>query len=285
MACACVCELPPQAPQVQADAVQIQQVDPESRAQQHRCDAGCARSAARDRRCARESIAKAMLSSWSPIAARASMPPTMAELFNPFFTTKPGGTGLGLSISRSIVRAHGGKLWCIANPGGGARFFFTLPAVPAAAGSLAMRGNASTRAPTIFVVDDDLGSARRAEIVVAFGRSGGRDVRFRAGISRCLQRGSPGMPGARHPHARHVGPRAAAEAQRKALDSADHFHHRSRRRADGGRSDAGGRGGLHSEAISRSGSRSIASIRRSRRTATIARRSASATTFASAWKR
>jgi signal transduction histidine kinase len=59
----------------------------------------------------------------------------MAELFNPFFTTKPGGTGLGLSISRSIVRAHGGKLWCTPNPGGGARFFFTLPAVPAATGS------------------------------------------------------------------------------------------------------------------------------------------------------
>lgn len=58
-----------------------------------------------------------------------------AELFNPFFTTKPGGTGLGLSISRSIVRAHAGKLWWSANPGGGARFFFTLPAVPASAGS------------------------------------------------------------------------------------------------------------------------------------------------------
>lgn len=59
----------------------------------------------------------------------------MNELFNPFFTTKPGGTGLGLSISRSIVRAHGGKLWCSPNPGGGARFFFTLPAAPAPAGS------------------------------------------------------------------------------------------------------------------------------------------------------
>jgi signal transduction histidine kinase len=60
---------------------------------------------------------------------------TMVELFNPFFTTKPGGTGLGLSISRSIVRAHGGKLWCSSNPGGGARFFFTLPAAPASAGN------------------------------------------------------------------------------------------------------------------------------------------------------
>lgn len=59
---------------------------------------------------------------------------TMAELFNPFYTTKPGGTGLGLSISRSIVRAHGGKLWCSPNPGGGARFFFTLPTIPTPGG-------------------------------------------------------------------------------------------------------------------------------------------------------
>jgi signal transduction histidine kinase len=56
-------------------------------------------------------------------------PATVAEVFNPFYTTKPGGTGLGLSISRSIIRAHGGKLWCSPNPGGGARFFFTLPAI------------------------------------------------------------------------------------------------------------------------------------------------------------
>ncbi len=60
----------------------------------------------------------------------AGLPPEMsAEIFNAFFTTKNSGTGLGLSISQSIVRAHGGKLWCTDNPGGGARFFFCLPSI------------------------------------------------------------------------------------------------------------------------------------------------------------
>jgi signal transduction histidine kinase len=55
-------------------------------------------------------------------------PTTIKQLFEAFHTTKPGGLGLGLSICRSIIEAHGGRLWASANEPRGAIFQFTVPA-------------------------------------------------------------------------------------------------------------------------------------------------------------
>jgi len=68
---------------------------------------------------------------WSQVSVADTGPGIATEvlerLFQPFMTTKPQGMGVGLSISRSIIEAHGGRIWAEANPAGGALFRFTLP--------------------------------------------------------------------------------------------------------------------------------------------------------------
>jgi signal transduction histidine kinase len=54
-------------------------------------------------------------------------PENIERVFDAFFTTKSGGVGMGLSICRSIIDAHGGRLWAEANKPRGAIFQFTLP--------------------------------------------------------------------------------------------------------------------------------------------------------------
>jgi signal transduction histidine kinase len=60
----------------------------------------------------------------------------LERIFEAFFTTKSSGIGMGLHLSRSIIAAHGGRIWARGAPAGGATFCFTLPVATAAAAAV-----------------------------------------------------------------------------------------------------------------------------------------------------
>ena len=99
---------------------------PEPDAQRDRGDAGDAAPGVDDlhRREPDEMVEIGVADTGPGIAAEIA-----AQLFQPFVTTKPHGMGVGLSISRTIIEAHGGRLWVEPNPGGGTIFRLTLKAL------------------------------------------------------------------------------------------------------------------------------------------------------------
>jgi signal transduction histidine kinase len=80
--------------------------------------------------------------------------PLVDHLFEPFVTTKPEGLGLGLSISRTIVAAHGGRMWAENNADGGASVHCVFPAAPVTRGD-----NAELRADDTLAAADLAASA------------------------------------------------------------------------------------------------------------------------------
>ena len=117
-------ELPPQLPQIRADRVQLQQVLMNLMLNGiEAMNDGGGELTIRSRR-TEDGLVLASVSDTG-----VGLPGEKVDLiFNAFYTTKPQGTGMGLAISRSIIEAHGGRLWATANAQRGATFHFTVPA-------------------------------------------------------------------------------------------------------------------------------------------------------------
>ncbi len=113
-------------PKVLADAVQLEQVvlNLLSNGIEAIAQANAKRRIIRvSTRSPAENLVEVMVSDTSGQAPQGDL----EQLFEPFFTTKDDGLGMGLKVSRSIITAHGGRLWAYVNEDGGLNFHFVLP--------------------------------------------------------------------------------------------------------------------------------------------------------------
>ena len=135
-------ELDPTLPAVHGDPVQLQQVL--LNLIYNACEA-----MASSERWARWLVVRAAAPTKGEVAVSVvdggpGIPPDRVEkIFEPFVSSKPLGIGLGHVISRSIVAAHGGRLWCKNNDGRGATFTFTIPSTTDGAAAVADRSRAT----------------------------------------------------------------------------------------------------------------------------------------------
>ncbi len=111
-------------PLIQGDSVQLQQVM--LNLVMNAYDAMSARAEGRRLKIRTRAREESVKISFSDLGA-GFRPEDYEKLFQPFYSTKSQGLGLGLSISRSIVAAHGGRLWGTSRPGQGATFTISLP--------------------------------------------------------------------------------------------------------------------------------------------------------------
>jgi PAS domain S-box-containing protein len=112
-------------PPVRGDRIQLQQVIVNlimNGAEAMAATGTCKELVASSRRSADSGILVAVRDSGAGVSAQ-----DMPRMFDAFFTTKPTGMGMGLSISRSILEAHGGRIWAEANEGPGLTVQFSLP--------------------------------------------------------------------------------------------------------------------------------------------------------------